>query len=66
MLITKCFWLQVGDKTGELTAQLNLSDLQMVLGLSYSTNSSMMAENHVLDNSLNGEQCFSDDFDEWT
>uniref|UniRef100_A0ACB8F451 G-protein-signaling modulator 2 n=1 Tax=Sphaerodactylus townsendi TaxID=933632 RepID=A0ACB8F451_9SAUR len=45
---------EVGDKTGELTAQLNLSDLQMVLGLSYSTNSSMMAENHVLDNSLNG------------
>ncbi|XP_060088305.1 G-protein-signaling modulator 2 isoform X2 [Heteronotia binoei] len=45
---------EVGDKTGELTAQLNLSDLQMVLGLSYSTNSSMMTENHVLDNSLNG------------
>lgn len=47
--------LQVGDKSGELTARLNLSDLQMVLGLSYSTNNSMMAESHVVDTSLNGK-----------
>lgn len=46
--------LQVGDRSGELTARLNLSDLQMVLGLSYSTNNSMMSESHVVDNSLNG------------
>ncbi|XP_033919815.1 G-protein-signaling modulator 2 isoform X3 [Melopsittacus undulatus] len=45
---------EVGDKSGELTARLNLSDLQMVLGLSYSTNNSMMAESHVVDTSLNG------------
>ncbi|XP_025943697.1 G-protein-signaling modulator 2 isoform X2 [Apteryx mantelli] len=45
---------EVGDRSGELTARLNLSDLQMVLGLSYSTNNSMMSENHVVDNSLNG------------
>lgn len=46
--------LQVGDRSGELTARLNLSDLQMVLGLSYSTNNSMMSESHVVDHSLNG------------
>lgn len=51
-------WLQVGDRSGELTARLNLSDLQMVLGLSYSTNTSMMSESHAVDNSLNG-MCFS-------
>ncbi|XP_039412488.1 G-protein-signaling modulator 2 isoform X3 [Corvus cornix cornix] len=45
---------EVGDRTGELTARLNLSDLQMVLGLSYSTNNSMMAESHMVENSLNG------------
>ncbi|KAM9007013.1 G-protein-signaling modulator 2 isoform 3-T5 [Guaruba guarouba] len=45
---------EVGDKSGELTARLNLSDLQMVLGLSYSTNNSMMGESHVVDTSLNG------------
>ncbi|XP_057285214.1 G-protein-signaling modulator 2 isoform X4 [Pezoporus wallicus] len=45
---------EVGDKSGELTARLNLSDLQMVLGLSYSTNNSMMAESHAVDTSLNG------------
>ncbi|XP_061201980.1 G-protein-signaling modulator 2 isoform X4 [Neopsephotus bourkii] len=45
---------EVGDKNGELTARLNLSDLQMVLGLSYSTNNSMMAESHAVDTSLNG------------
>ncbi|KAM6199222.1 G-protein-signaling modulator 2 isoform 3-T3 [Sarcoramphus papa] len=45
---------EVGDRSGELTARLNLSDLQMVLGLSYSTNNSMMSESHVVDSSLNG------------
>ncbi|XP_058698394.1 G-protein-signaling modulator 2 isoform X3 [Poecile atricapillus] len=45
---------EVGDRSGELTARLNLSDLQMVLGLSYSTNNSMMAESHAVENSLNG------------
>ncbi|XP_027649133.1 G-protein-signaling modulator 2 isoform X2 [Falco peregrinus] len=45
---------EVGDRSGELTARLNLSDLQMVLGLSYSTNNSMMSESHAADNSMNG------------
>ncbi|XP_040983945.1 G-protein-signaling modulator 2 isoform X5 [Aquila chrysaetos chrysaetos] len=45
---------EVGDRSGELTARLNLSDLQMVLGLSYSTNNSMMSESHVVDHSMNG------------
>ncbi|KAF3819555.1 hypothetical protein GH733_015064 [Mirounga leonina] len=45
---------QVGDRSGELTARLNLSDLQMVLGLSYSTNNSVMSENIEIDNSLHG------------
>ncbi|KAI2518191.1 G protein signaling modulator 2 [Homo sapiens] len=45
---------EVGDKSGELTARLNLSDLQMVLGLSYSTNNSIMSENTEIDSSLNG------------
>lgn len=41
---------EVGDSSGELTARLNLSDLQMVLGLSYSTNNSMMSENIEVEN----------------
>lgn len=45
---------EVGDRSGELTARLNLSDLQMVLGLSYSTDNSMMSENIEVDNSLHG------------
>uniref|UniRef100_A0A8C8R9P3 G-protein-signaling modulator 2 n=1 Tax=Pelusios castaneus TaxID=367368 RepID=A0A8C8R9P3_9SAUR len=45
---------EVGDRSGELTARLNLSDLQMVLGLSYSANNSMMSESQAVDNSLNG------------
>ncbi|XP_009000064.1 G-protein-signaling modulator 2 isoform X3 [Callithrix jacchus] len=45
---------EVGDKSGELTARLNLSDLQMVLGLSYSTNNSIMSENNEIDSSLSG------------
>ncbi|XP_062836867.1 G-protein-signaling modulator 2 isoform X2 [Anolis carolinensis] len=45
---------EVGDKTGELTAKLNLSDLQMVLGLSFSTNNSVMTENNFPDSSFCG------------
>ncbi|XP_055995005.1 G-protein-signaling modulator 2 isoform X3 [Sorex fumeus] len=45
---------EVGDRSGELTARLNLSDLQMVLGLSYSTNNSIMSENIEAESSLNG------------
>nr|XP_060630572.1 G-protein-signaling modulator 2 isoform X2 [Anolis sagrei ordinatus] len=45
---------EVGDKTGELTAKLNLSDLQMVLGLSFSTNNSVMTENNFTDSSFCG------------
>ncbi|XP_036308507.1 G-protein-signaling modulator 2 isoform X3 [Pipistrellus kuhlii] len=45
---------EVGDSSGELTARLNLSDLQMVLGLSYSTNNSVMSENIEIDNSSHG------------
>ncbi|XP_028918647.1 G-protein-signaling modulator 2 isoform X2 [Ornithorhynchus anatinus] len=45
---------EIGDKNGELTARLNLSDLQMVLGLSYNTDSSLMSENHETDNDFHG------------
>ncbi|MGH0139531.1 UNVERIFIED_CONTAM: hypothetical protein FKN15_022120 [Acipenser sinensis] len=37
---------ETGDRNGELTARMNVSDLQMVLGLSYSTNNSVLSENH--------------------
>ncbi|XP_045672489.1 G-protein-signaling modulator 2 isoform X1 [Phyllostomus hastatus] len=43
---------EVGDRSGELTARLNLSDLQMVLGLSYSTDNSAVSENVEIDNSV--------------
>ncbi|XP_066209439.1 G-protein-signaling modulator 2 isoform X2 [Saccopteryx leptura] len=45
---------EVGDLSGELTARLNLSDLQMVLGLSYNTNNSVMSENMEIDSSVHG------------
>ncbi|XP_043941999.1 G-protein-signaling modulator 2 isoform X3 [Protopterus annectens] len=35
---------EVGDRSGELTARMNLSDLQMVLGLSYSANNSVLSK----------------------
>ncbi|KAM6948459.1 G-protein-signaling modulator 2 isoform 2-T3 [Aplochiton taeniatus] len=35
---------ETGDRSGELTARMNVSDLQLVLGLSYSTNNSTLAE----------------------
>ena len=41
--------LQTGDRGGELTARMNVSDLQMVLGLSYSTNNSVLSENKEID-----------------
>lgn len=47
---------EVGDRSGELTARLNISDLHMVLGLSYSTNNSMMSENQDVDYSFNGSR----------
>uniref|UniRef100_A0A8C1HKH5 Uncharacterized protein n=2 Tax=Cyprinus carpio TaxID=7962 RepID=A0A8C1HKH5_CYPCA len=45
---------ETGDRSGELTARLNVSDLQMVLGLSYSTNNSVLSENKEIDNNLHG------------
>ncbi|XP_028666909.1 G-protein-signaling modulator 2 isoform X2 [Erpetoichthys calabaricus] len=45
---------ETGDRSGELTARLNVSDLQMVLGLSYSTNNSVLSENHDMDYSSYG------------
>ncbi|KAG7457204.1 hypothetical protein MATL_G00244030 [Megalops atlanticus] len=45
---------ETGDRSGELTARMNVSDLQMVLGLSYSTNNSVLSENKETDYSLHG------------
>uniref|UniRef100_A0AAR2KJR3 G protein signaling modulator 2 n=1 Tax=Pygocentrus nattereri TaxID=42514 RepID=A0AAR2KJR3_PYGNA len=45
---------ETGDRSGELTARLNVSDLQMVLGLSYSTNNSVLSENKEIDYNLHG------------
>uniref|UniRef100_A0AAQ4QRC8 G protein signaling modulator 2 n=1 Tax=Gasterosteus aculeatus aculeatus TaxID=481459 RepID=A0AAQ4QRC8_GASAC len=45
---------ETGDRGGELTARMNVSDLQMVLGLSYSTNNSTISENEAIDYNLNG------------
>ncbi|XP_051943150.1 G-protein-signaling modulator 2 isoform X2 [Hippocampus zosterae] len=36
---------ETGDRSGELTARMNVTDLQTVLGLSYSTNNSTLSEN---------------------
>uniref|UniRef100_A0A8C7MZ41 G-protein-signaling modulator 2 n=1 Tax=Oncorhynchus kisutch TaxID=8019 RepID=A0A8C7MZ41_ONCKI len=44
---------ETGDRSGELTARMNVSDLQMVLGLSYSTNNSTLFENPIKDMDLN-------------
>uniref|UniRef100_A0A8C2D045 G-protein-signaling modulator 2-like n=1 Tax=Cyprinus carpio TaxID=7962 RepID=A0A8C2D045_CYPCA len=43
-----------GDRSGELTARMNVSDLQMVLGLSYSTDNSVLSENKEIDYNLHG------------
>ncbi|KAM7400764.1 hypothetical protein PAMA_005111 [Pampus argenteus] len=45
---------ETGDRSGELTARMNVSDLQMVLGLSYSTNNSTFSENKDIDYNLHG------------
>ena len=45
---------QTGDRSGELTARMNVSDLQTVLGLSYSTNSSTLSDIRETDHALNG------------
>ncbi|KAM9428937.1 G-protein-signaling modulator 2 isoform 1-T2 [Salvelinus alpinus] len=47
---------ETGDRSGELTARMNVSDLQMVLGLSYSTNNSTLSENPIkdMDHNLHG------------
>uniref|UniRef100_A0A3P8W9Z2 G protein signaling modulator 2 n=1 Tax=Cynoglossus semilaevis TaxID=244447 RepID=A0A3P8W9Z2_CYNSE len=45
---------ETGDRSGELTARMNVSDLQMVLGLSYSTNSSTLTENKDIDYNQHG------------
>lgn len=47
-------FFQTGDRSGELTARMNVSDLQMVLGLSYSTNNSTLSENKEVDYNLHG------------
>ncbi|XP_069013296.1 G-protein-signaling modulator 2 isoform X2 [Embiotoca jacksoni] len=50
---------ETGDRSGELTARMNVSDLQMVLGLSYSANGSGVSENKEMDYSLHGTNCTS-------
>ncbi|KAI7809491.1 G-protein-signaling modulator 2 [Triplophysa rosa] len=45
---------ETGDRSGELTARMNVSDLQMVLGLSYSTNNSVLSESKDIDYDLHG------------
>ncbi|CAN9502894.1 unnamed protein product [Ophioblennius macclurei] len=45
---------ETGDRSGELTARMNVSDLQMVLGLSYSTNNSTLSENREVDYNQHG------------
>ncbi|XP_062336533.1 G-protein-signaling modulator 2 isoform X1 [Osmerus eperlanus] len=45
---------ETGDRSGELTARMNVSDLQMVLGLSYSTNNSNLSENKEIDYNMHG------------
>lgn len=47
-------FFQTGDRSGELTARMNVSDLQTVLGLSYSTNNSTISENKDIDYNLHG------------
>ncbi|XP_066547964.1 G-protein-signaling modulator 2 isoform X2 [Amia ocellicauda] len=45
---------ETGDRSGELTARMNVSDLQMVLGLSYSANNSVLSDSQDIDYSLHG------------
>lgn len=48
------FFPQTGDRSGELTARMNVSDLQTLLGLSYSTNNSTLSENREVDYNQHG------------
>lgn len=52
--VLNLFLFQIGDRSGELTARMNVSDLQTVLGLSYSTNNSTLSENREVDYTLHG------------
>nr|XP_055057195.1 G-protein-signaling modulator 2 isoform X1 [Misgurnus anguillicaudatus]XP_055057196.1 G-protein-signaling modulator 2 isoform X1 [Misgurnus anguillicaudatus] len=45
---------ETGDRSGELTARMNVSDLQMMLGLSYSTNNSVLSDSKDIDYNLHG------------
>ncbi|XP_038650727.1 G-protein-signaling modulator 2 isoform X1 [Scyliorhinus canicula] len=45
---------EIGDRSGELAARMNLSDLQMVLGISYSANNSMLVTGHELESNSEG------------
>ncbi|XP_061550075.1 G-protein-signaling modulator 2 isoform X2 [Phycodurus eques] len=45
---------ETGDRSGELTARMNVTDLQTVLGLSYSTNNSTLSENRDMDYKMQG------------
>ncbi|KAI5092871.1 G-protein-signaling modulator 2 [Silurus meridionalis] len=45
---------KTGDCCGELTARMNVSDLQSVLALSYSTNNSVLSENKEINYNLHG------------
>lgn len=47
-------FFQTGDRSGELTARMNVSDLQTLLGLSYSTNNSTLSENREVDYNQHG------------
>ncbi|TRY81832.1 hypothetical protein DNTS_000533 [Danionella cerebrum] len=51
---------ETGDRSGELTARMNVSDLQMVLGISYSTNNSVLSENKEIDYNLHGTALLPD------
>ncbi|XP_076838040.1 G-protein-signaling modulator 2-like [Brachyhypopomus gauderio] len=44
---------ETGDRSGELTARMNVSDLQLVLGLSY-TSSSILSESRDMSSTLHG------------
>ncbi|XP_077471346.1 G-protein-signaling modulator 2 isoform X3 [Stigmatopora argus] len=45
---------ETGDRSGELTARMNVTDLQTVLGLSYSTSTSTLSENRDADYKIQG------------
>ena len=49
-------FLQTGDRSGELTARMNVSDLQTVLGLSYCTSNSTLSDSRDTEHAANGTQ----------